>query len=123
MIGIWLLNLKPSTIINISTNVTDVLSLISSVIVEVNGTNYSMSWDSGDVYLAQINTTDLNYTNVITYIIYVNDSVNNRVNTTGTFKVVQELNKPYVHAINDTPDPVTFGSSFNVIMIFISPLY
>ncbi|MBR9704453.1 hypothetical protein GOV12_03520, partial [Candidatus Pacearchaeota archaeon] len=100
--------------LSISSNITDSLLYVNFVFVELNGSNYTMNFMGGDHYKAIINTSNLNFTIIYNYTVYSNDSINNFNNQTGQVKVVQELNNPQINWINDTPDPVTFGSNFNV---------
>ena len=68
-------------------NVTDDY-LIDTVLIELNGTNYTMTLQSGDVYYYELNTTD--YTaGEYPYTIYANDTAGNINSTTSTFNVTE----------------------------------
>jgi len=104
-------------IVNLTANVTDSATGINTVLAEINGTNYTMTFDSGNQYVLSFNTSGLNFTFDYPYVVFGNDTAGNfAINDTGEFKVVQELNLPSINSLNDTPDPVTFGQSFNVTL-------
>ena len=73
--------------INITANVTDNEN-VSSVWVDVEGTNYTMTKDGGDIWWYYFSTAGF-YTGVHNYTVYANDtSGNNATPVTGNYTIL-----------------------------------
>jgi hypothetical protein len=92
--------------ITINIDVFDSLTSVSSVLIELEGTNHTMNNIGGSTY--EYNFTS-SYVGITYYIIYANDTENNWNSLTSSFDII-DTTPPAFANLSKSEDPLEFGS-------------